>query len=56
MLDGIQIISYNINIKDYNEVRCNYCNALLMKLKTRTVGIIEVKCGRCNKINTIKLT
>jgi len=36
------------NIK--KEIRCNFCNKLLMKVEEKGETIIEIKCPRCKKI------
>lgn len=39
---------------DLEEVRCRYCNRVLLKReKRRNYGVISVKCRRCGKNNLI---
>lgn len=36
---------------DLQEVRCKECNKLLAK--ERIIGVLEIKCTRCNTLNVI---
>jgi len=40
------------------EIRCVKCHRLLFKMKVTLTGygmIVEIKCGKCHFINTIKI-